>query len=222
MRKPFIVYKRSSGKKRADCCYVGFLDRKTNTHKRRFAATSLKMQIGDAAYHLSVSARAAVEEMARIAIARHIGTTPGPKLTVGPYLESFWNLDGEYALRQARSGQPLTIAYLRNSKSIIKARAITWLRKGGHYDDLVQSVTTGLIEDMLMDLFESGVSAKQCNTVRRALSKPFAELERRGTIYTNPVTHTLKFWEKKSERQILNLVEAKKFFSIDQWTTALA
>ncbi|MCG8480186.1 MAG: hypothetical protein MI724_13900 [Spirochaetales bacterium] len=164
---------------------------------------------------ISVSTRAAVEEMARMAIARHIGTTPGPKFTVGPYLESFWNWDGEYALRQARSGQPLTIAYLRNSKSIIKARAITWLRNRGHYDDLVQSVTTGPIEDMLMDLFESGVSAKQCNTVRRALSKPFAELDRRGTIYMNPVTHTLKFWEKKSKRQILNLVEAKKFFSID-------
>ena len=75
MRKPFILYKRKAGKKKADCYYVGFLNKKTGTYKR-VAATSLKTQIGDAAGHLSVSARVSVEEMARMAITLHIGTTP--------------------------------------------------------------------------------------------------------------------------------------------------
>ena len=140
MSKPFTVYKRSSGKKRADCWCIGFLDSETNIY-RRVTATSLKMQIGDAADHLSVSARAAVEEMARMAIARHIGTTPPIRLKVGPYLESFWNPDGEYALRKARSGQPLTVAYLRTIKTAsrhmqpmaTKNRALQRSRPAGHH-----------------------------------------------------------------------------------------
>jgi integrase len=212
VRKPYIVYRRKAGKKKADCYYVAFYDKKSRKYNLRRSAKTLKEMLGDRARHLSFSSRAAAEEMARMAMALHLDVPSDRSLATGPYLESFWDPDGSYATQKSRTGRPLSRDYMINSRSAIKVHAIPWLKSTNNEKTPVQHVTTGMIEDMLNDMFESGTSAKRCNEVRKAMSKAFSELKRKGVISSNPVADTYRFREDTAKRQILTPGEAQKFF----------
>ena len=215
MRKPYIVYRRKSGKKKADCYYVAFHDKKNQNYNLRRSVKMLKEMLGDKAQHLSVSSRAAAEEIARMAMALHLDVPAERSLATGPYLDSFWDPDGAYAIQKSRTGRSLSREYLLNSRSAIRVHALPWLKSTGNQEIPVQHVTTTIIEDMLNDLFESGTSAKRCNEVRKAMSKAFSELKRKGVISNNPVADTYRFREDTAKRQILTPGEAARFFQQD-------
>lgn len=210
MRKPFIIYKRA-GNKRSHY-YVAFLNESTGQYQNRTSATVLQRELAPAADDMSTTSRAGVEQIARLALSSR-GSSD--QKVVGPYLESFWDPDGEYAKRTARSHRPLSRVYLTVRRSAVKKHAIPWLKARGHYNKPASKVTSGMIETMLHDLYEQGVTSTTCNRVRTSLSKPFEELRRKGSIPANPVGNTLRFKEQPQRRRILTLPEAKRFFQAE-------
>lgn len=118
VKKPFIVFKRADGKKRADCYYVGFLNNQTQKYIWR-STKQLKLLLGECASHLSVSAKASAEEIARLAIDRKLVVPREQQIILGPHLEQFWLPDGEYALRQQRIGRALSPKYLLSMQSVL-------------------------------------------------------------------------------------------------------
>lgn len=207
-----MVYKRSSGKKKPTY-YIGFLDEDTRTYPRRVAAAALKYQLGEDARSIPSTTKAGAEALARMALDKGVAlSSPQTATKIGDYLLNFWTQDGDYALKMSRSKRPLSRAYLSAAKSGVNKHVVPWLKKTGYHDYPAHRITTAILEDMLTDFFESGITASRCNSIRTALSKPFDELRRREEIKQNPITNVMKFREDIAKRKILTIGEAKAFF----------
>ena len=194
MRKPYILYKRTAGLKESkrQQYYVAFWDPERQEYTRRATGQT---------------SESAADDVARKWLAEGAVVTTQ---TLYDYLSGFWAADGHYAKSRRLRGHPLAAEYLSSMHSAVTKRVLPWLKDHKRTKLQLREVTAGILEQLVLSLHETGLSARRVNAIRQAVGVPLAEAKRLGLIRTNPMTDVLKLAESKPQREILTLEEARK------------
>ncbi|MBE3065708.1 MAG: site-specific integrase [Spirochaetes bacterium] len=202
-RRPFIIYKRTSGLKRGSY-YAGFLDQRTGIYPERMALYDANGQ--------PVMSKLIADELARKI---HEEGVPGTAEGFGDLLASFWAHDGMYVRDKRDQGEALSLAYQENNYNNVRKHIVPYLKK--HGDPSVDRVTAELLKSILRAVGDKGLKGRTVNTVRQTFAVPLrAYWEGKLHPERNPCTARLvpHFDDTPAERQLLTLAEARAFFKL--------
>lgn len=208
VRKPYILYRRQSGKKekpkRELPYYVAFWDEERREYRDRRCTNQTNE------YHARQQAEKWLKE----------GVPSLSQETFYDYLGRFWAPEGEYARICKLRGRNLSAAYLVSMQTAIDRHVLPYLKEARRDLLLIGQVTPALLEELVLRLADSsGLSAGRINGIRQAVSVPLAEAKRLGKISHNPIANVLRLKEEKPSREILSLQEARRFFALE-WEDA--
>jgi integrase len=203
VKKEWIVTKRTSDVKRP-CYYAGFLK---PDGKYRIVVL-----------HDSLGHRVLNKTTAEIlALKLWQDGVPGASEGFGPFLESFWAVDGTYARDKRDQGDPLSACYQANSYNSVRLHVRPALHKAGKDLLPVDRVTPELLRAILRAVGDKGLKGRTVNTVRQTFAVPLrAYWEGKLHPERNPCTARLvpHFDDTPAERQLLTLAEARAFFKL--------
>ena len=202
MRLPYILYQRKQGGKKGKVYYVAFWDAADKSYTRR---RSTGQTSGGAA-----------DDQARKWLAEGIPAASGT--TFKEYLTSFWESNGNYARAKLARGRKLSAAYQANSRGAVKKWVVPWL-DDKHPRLILEHVTAGICEGLLMYLNGAGMSARRANSIYQAVTVALSEAHRLGRIRENPARKVGKLAETHAVREILTPAEARAFFALP-WADA--
>lgn len=198
VRKPFIVYKRRAG-----------ITAKKKDHYQYYAAFwNPERQLYDRRRATSQTSEAAAEAVARRWL--DDGIPEASSLSLHDYLDQFWAADGAYARGWVLRGRPLAADYLVSMRSAVTRHVLPWLKKTRRSRLLLAAVTPKILEELVLALHGSELSARRVNGIRQAVGVAMGEAKRLGMIPRNPMSEVLKLAESKPQREILTIAEARK------------
>lgn len=211
MRSPYILYKRSAGKKRPTY-YVGFWSAAHGAYRDRTSVQTLMESLGERAVGLTATSRASADRVVQLWLEAGSPSKRGD--TWWGYLESFWGRDGEYASRKRNSGRKMSNAYADGALSTLRRFVKSYLERVGRLTMTISQVDADFVETMLLWLqSDKEVSPRQLNEIRQYCSVAMGEAKRLGKIARNPVRDVIKFVEPKRRRIIFTPTEFDAFFS---------
>jgi len=211
MRKPYILYRRKQGAKRV--YQIAFWDEDRWSYAVRVSADSLIRQLGERARHLSATSKAEADAAAKIAIEQ--GLHVRSRETLLSYLESFWAEGSAYLLGREARKKPLSAVYVINSRSAVKNYVRPFL-VGQRKERLpLARVTAGLLEALTLHLQVLGLGPARINGIIKAVRVPLSQASKMGYIRENPARQIEKLPDPPPQRKILELAEARAFFSIE-------
>ncbi|MGA2614287.1 MAG: site-specific integrase [Spirochaetia bacterium] len=197
-RKPFIMYRRASGGLGGRIYYVAFWDPAARRYTNRRSTNK--------------TAKGAAENQARKWLAEGLPVRDAE--TFVRYLQDFWAEGSQYlAGREARL-KPLSTVYVVNARSAIRKYVTPWLIEQGKEKLRVSEVTAGLLESLTLYLRDSGLGPSRVNGIIKAVRVPLGQAFKMGRIRENPARQVEKLPDPAPKRQILEMEEAERFFSL--------
>jgi integrase len=196
-RLPYILYQRKQGGKKGKVYYVAFWDAAGRVYK-------VRRSTGE-------TSRALADREARKLLNEGVPLTSGT--TFSDYLTAFWAAGGEYARAKLARGRKLSAAYQANSRGAVKKWVVPWL-DDKHPRLILEHVTAGICEGLLMYLNGAGMSARRANSIYQAVTVALSEAHRLGRIRENPARKVPRLAETHARREILTPAEARSFFAL--------
>jgi integrase len=138
------------------------------------------------------------------------------------FLLTFWNPEkSEYLRGKAAEGHPVSTAYARNSRSLVERYVLPYFEKRGVMR--LSDLTRPLILSWRNDLFENRsaekggrlITPRTINTARQSLTVPIRWAVTMGLLPYDPSATIKPVHGKPAERQIFQLDEYEKLFSVE-------
>jgi integrase len=202
MRKPYILYRRQAGKKRAKrlVYHTAFWDEERQEYSRR--------------RYTGQTSGAAADEVARKWHIEGASARDGERFA--GYLRAFWADGGDHARSRELAGRPLAAEYLAINRSAIENHVLPYLREAKKEKLPLARVTRGMVESIIRHLADTtDLSPSRINGIRRAITVPLSRAHELSRIPHNPAQNVLVLKERRIKRQILTVEEARKFFALD-------
>jgi len=140
------------------------------------------------------------------------GLTPRGEILVD-YLSGFWAEGSQYLCGKEARKTPLSAIYVINSRSAISGHVRPWLEK--HYPDLgLAQLTAAALEELTLHLAAS-LGASRVNGIIKAVRVPLGEAYRLGALADNPARKVRKLPDPPPARKLLEIEEARRFFSLE-------
>jgi integrase len=222
--RPWIVFPRSSGKKKPSY-YVAFLNPETGDYNKR---RSLK---AEDPLHPGFFKRVTTRQLAEIEAQKlwESGAATSSREELGAYLKGFWAPEGRYVSGRSEQGRKLAVKYQRDMHTCISMHVVPWLQKPEVYDEklkrwmagdgienlAIDRWTPGHAEDLMMYLRKKKeLTPKRTNDVRKAIAVALGEWwKRKGQKERNPMRVVSKYHEEVPKRLIFSAVEVHNFFA---------
>ena len=208
MRKDFQLYKRKL--KSGTAYYVKFWNNISRKHVETYSVGVLKNQLGRKAIHLPHTSKAGANAIVRMWIEE--GQPIGEKELFLDYLENFWRRDSDYVLTKRMREESISIAYIDNNRSAIKAHIKPFLIKNNLENIFIHQVTPEILEKLLKTLSSKDIGNSRINAIYKAVTVPLSYAQRLGKIKETPARNIKKLPVKKVRREIFTINEARSFF----------
>jgi len=219
MRQEYILYKRQM--KKGQNYYVKFWDIKTKAYVGNISVGSIKMRLGEKAWHISHTSKAGAQAIVNMWLKD--GASISGRDSFYDYLSTFWGEDSEYVNSKKLRGQDISKMYIANNHSGIKNYVLPFLENNKLQNLTIAQIKPETLEKLLSHLSttpklknkkptDDKLSHRRVNAIYQGVTVALSEAERLGKINVNPAKKVKKLIEVKPVRKILTLSEAKNFF----------
>jgi integrase len=203
-RNEYILYQRASGGKGGKVFYVAYWDPVSKKYTNR--RSTGKTNHGDA----DNQARAWLKE----------GVPVRDSEVFCNYLEDFWAEGSQYLVGREARKKPLSAIYVFNSRSAIKKYVVPWLVAQGKEKLKLSEVKAALLESLTIYLNTEanegkGLGPSRVNGVMKAVRVPLSQAVKMGRLHSNPASQVEKLPDPAPKRQVLEIDEARRLFSLE-------
>lgn len=211
MRAPYILYKRTAGKKQPTY-YVAFWSSAHGDYRDRQSVARIIEALGERGRGISPTSRAGADKAVQMWLESGAPQRRGE--TWWSYLSEFWGRDGEYAAMLRDAGRSISNAYADDNEDVLTKYVEPYLQEKGRLSLTLSQVDAAFIEAMLRAFRgQHELSGRRLNQIRQAIGVAMKEAKRLGKIARNPVLDVMKFDERSQARQIFTRAEAARFFA---------